>query len=104
MSGLRWRSTIQHRHFWTERLPSEHRTATCFEEHGEVFFAIVGLLVTFLIVLLSKVVILEAVDIVFGDDVEPRSPWPSAAVRRRCSRSQGGRGSDQRREVARPAA
>ncbi len=47
----------------------EHRTSAFFRELGGAWRA-VGLLVTFLILFLSKFVILESVDIVFSEHVE----------------------------------
>lgn len=48
----------------------EHRTRSWFFSHEGSVYRVLGILTTWLILFLSKFVILEVVDIVFGDHVE----------------------------------
>jgi len=48
----------------------EHRVGDFFDEKGGQFFKFVGIAAKFLILFTSKFIILEVVDIVFGDHVE----------------------------------
>ncbi|MCP4358446.1 MAG: hypothetical protein GY796_10560 [Chloroflexi bacterium] len=48
----------------------EHRVGDFFDKKGGQFFKFVGIVAKFLILFTSKFIILEVVDIVFGDHVE----------------------------------
>lgn len=48
----------------------EHRVGDFFDKKGGQFFKFVGIATKFLILFTSKLIILEVVDIVFGDHVE----------------------------------
>jgi len=48
----------------------EHRVGDYFDKKGGSFFKIIGIATKFLILFTSKLIILEVVDIVFGEHVE----------------------------------
>ena len=48
----------------------EHRVGDFFDKKGGQFFKFIGIAIKFLILFTSKLIILEVVDIVFGDHVE----------------------------------
>jgi len=48
----------------------EHRVGEYFDKKGGSFFKFIGIAIKFLILFTSKFIILEVVDIVFGDHVE----------------------------------
>ncbi len=58
----------------------EHRVATFFMAREGPFFRVLGILITFSILFLSKFVILEAIDIIFGDHVEISGFIPLVAL------------------------
>jgi len=58
----------------------EHRVAAFFMAREGTFFRVLGILITFSILFLSKFVILEAIDIIFGDHVEISGFIPLVAL------------------------
>ena len=58
----------------------EHRVATFFRAREGTFFRVFGVFLTFSILFLSKFVILEAIDIIFGDHVEISGFIPLVAL------------------------
>ena len=58
----------------------EHRVATFFKAREGTFFRVLGILITFSILFFSKFVILEAIDIIFGDHVEISGFIPLVAL------------------------
>ncbi len=58
----------------------EHRVAAYFKALDGTFYRVLGIFLTFSILFLSKFVILEAIDIIFGDHVEISGFIPLVAL------------------------
>ena len=58
----------------------EHRVAVFFRAREGTFYRLLGIVLTFSILFLSKFVILEAIDIIFGDHVEISGFIPLVAL------------------------